>query len=135
AVQRPRQGAPGDLDLASHPPPRIGVRPSGPPTTRRLLPLALTPGPGPLNGASVEITTRTLNDLAFGEILRALGARCRTDAGRRRSEGRPFLETRTEVEAALALVAEARRLSGEQFTLPFGALPDVKDSVPRAAKG
>jgi len=82
----------------------------------------------------VEITTRTLNDLAFTEILRALGGRCRTDAGRRRAESRPFLQTRPEVEAALGLVSEARRLSGEQFTLPFGALPDVRDIVPRAAK-
>ena len=82
----------------------------------------------------VEIPARTLNDLAYSEILKALGARCRTDAGRRRAEARPFLDTRAEVDSSLALVAEARRLSGEQFTLPFGALPDVAASLPRAAK-
>lgn len=88
----------------------------------------------PVNGRPVEIPARTLDDLAFGEILRALAGRCRTEAGRRRAQARPFLHDTAEVEAALTLVDEARRLSEEQISLPFGALPDVSDALPRAAK-
>lgn len=84
---------------------------------------------------AVNLAPRTLDDLAWPEILAALSARCRTDAGRQRAEARPFLDSRTAVKDALALVEEARKLAQEQFALPFGTMADVRKYVPRAEKG
>src|SRR5262249_3700160 len=83
-------------------PSRQHVHPQGraPSIRCRGPPSILDVGAPPVNGPGVEIPSRTLDDLAFGEVLRALAGRCRTDAGRQRAQERPFLDARSEVEAA-----------------------------------
>ncbi|RYZ37894.1 MAG: hypothetical protein EOO71_26250, partial [Myxococcaceae bacterium] len=66
---------------------------------------------------TVQISQRTLEDLGFSEVLRALTQRCRTEPGRERVLARPFHDTEAEVTEALALVEEARFLSQQQFSL------------------
>lgn len=83
----------------------------------------------------MNLAPRTLEDLAWQEILSALSSRCRTEAGKQRAEARPFLAARAEVESALTVVEEARKLAQEQFSFPFGAMADVRLFVPRAEKG
>lgn len=84
---------------------------------------------------SVQIAQRTLEDLGFAEVLRALAHRCRTAPGRERASARPFLDTEDQVTDALSLVNEARLLSQEQFSLPLGGVSDLRDAVARSAKG
>lgn len=84
---------------------------------------------------SVQIAHRTLEDLGFAEVLRALAHRCRTTPGKERAQARPFLDTEERVTEALALVAEARRLAQEQFSLPLGGVSDLREAVHRASKG
>jgi DNA mismatch repair protein MutS2 len=84
---------------------------------------------------SVQIAQRTLEDLGFAEMLRALGQRCRTAPGRERALARPFLDTEDQVSDALSLVGEARRLAQELFSLPLGGVSDVREAVNRASKG
>ncbi|WP_224371431.1 endonuclease MutS2 [Hyalangium versicolor] len=84
---------------------------------------------------SVQIAQRTLEDLGFAEVLRALAQRCRTAPGKERAQARPFLDTEDQVTDALSLVGEARSLSQEQFSLPLGGVSDLRDSVNRASKG
>jgi DNA mismatch repair protein MutS2 len=84
---------------------------------------------------SVQIAQRTLEDLGFAQVLRALAQRCRTAPGRERALARPFLDTEDQVTDALALVGEARLLSQEQFSLPLGGVSDLRDAVNRASKG
>ncbi len=84
---------------------------------------------------TVQISQRTLEDLGFPEVLRALTQRCRTEPGRERALGRPFLDTAEEVGEALALVAEARTLSQDQFSLPLGGVVDLRTAVGHAEKG
>jgi len=80
------------------------------------------------------ISTRTLEDLAFPEILTALGQRCRTASGRGRALARPFLEDLATVQGALARVGEARQLLQEGFSLPLGGVADIRGAVERAEK-
>ncbi|NRD50410.1 endonuclease MutS2 [Corallococcus exiguus] len=84
---------------------------------------------------SVQISQRTLEDLGFPEVLRALTQRCRTEPGRERVLARPFLDTETEVAEALALVDEARFLSQQQFSMPLGGVTDLRTAVGHAEKG
>lgn len=82
----------------------------------------------------MQVTTRTLDDLGFTEVLRALAQRCRTDMGRERALARPFRETHEEVTDALDHVEEARRLAQQQISLPLGGVSDVRPSLTRAEK-
>ena len=84
---------------------------------------------------TVQISQRTLEDLGFSEVLRALTQRCRTEPGRERVLARPFLDTPEQVAEALALVTEARTLSQEQFSLPLGGVVDLRTAIGHAAKG
>lgn len=84
--------------------------------------------------APVLVTERTLVDLGFLEIRRALSSRCRTDPGRARALARPFLETPSQVLEALGLVEEARRLLSEPLALPLGGVSEVRPALERAAK-
>jgi DNA mismatch repair protein MutS2 len=84
---------------------------------------------------SVQIAQRTLEDLGFAEMLRALAHRCRTAPGKERALARPFLDTEDQVSDALSLVNEARVLAQEQFSLPLGGASDLRDAIHRAAKG
>jgi DNA mismatch repair protein MutS2 len=84
---------------------------------------------------SVQIAQRTLEDLGFAEMLRALAHRCRTAPGKERALARPFLDTEDQVSDALSLVNEARSLSQEQFSLPLGGVSDLRDAINRASKG
>ena len=86
-------------------------------------------------GPAVEVTDRTLTALGFDEIRAALAGRCRSEVGQERAKARPFLKGRVEVEAALALVEEARALKSEPITLPITGLVDVRTSIDRAARG
>ena len=84
---------------------------------------------------TVQISQRTLEDLGFSEVLRALSQRCRTEPGRERVLARPFLDTPEQVAEAFALVTEARSLSQEQFSLPLGGVVDLRIPVGHASKG
>lgn len=84
---------------------------------------------------TVQISQKTLEDLGFAEVLRALTQRCRTEPGRERVLARPFLDSAEQVSEALALVGEARSLSQEQFSLPLGGVVDLRVAVGHAAKG
>ncbi|RKH37916.1 endonuclease MutS2 [Corallococcus sicarius] len=84
---------------------------------------------------TVQISQRTLEDLGFSEVLRALTQRCRTEPGRERVLARPFHDTEEEVTEALALVDEARFLSQQQFSLPLGGVTDLRTAVGHAEKG
>jgi DNA mismatch repair protein MutS2 len=83
----------------------------------------------------VHFSPRTLEDLAFPEVLAALGQRCRTAAGRTRALARSFLDDAAAVREALARVDEARALLQAQVSLPLGGVSDVRGSVERAEKG
>ena len=83
----------------------------------------------------MQATPRTLEDLGYADVLRALAQRCRTPMGQERALARPFLDTREAVTEALALVDEARRLGQEQVSLPYGGSVDLRDAVARAQKG
>ncbi|HMK72008.1 MAG TPA: endonuclease MutS2, partial [Myxococcaceae bacterium] len=80
-------------------------------------------------------SARTLHDLAFADILTALAARCRTDAGRARARLRPFLEAAADVAEALARVEEARALLAAEDPLPLDGVADLRGPAERAAKG
>ncbi len=83
----------------------------------------------------MPFSSRTLHDLAYADVLVALAGHCRTDAGRQRAKGRPFLDGPEAVRSALALVEEARRLLAQDEALPLGGVFDVRDNARRAAKG
>jgi DNA mismatch repair protein MutS2 len=83
----------------------------------------------------MDVSDKTLASLGFFEVRSALAGRCRTEVGGQRARSRPFLTTRAEVEGALALVEEARRLRREPLSLPVGGLVDIRPSVDRAGKG
>ena len=84
---------------------------------------------------NVNIAERTLRDLGFEEVLDALAHRCRTAPGAERAKARPFLTTQPEVSDALRRINEATLLLEQQFSLPLGALVDVRPAVDRAEKG
>ena len=84
---------------------------------------------------AVQIAQRTLEDLGYAEVLRALAHRCRTEPGRERALARPFLDTEEQVSDALALVEEARKLTQEQFSLPLGGVTDLRNAVELSSKG
>jgi DNA mismatch repair protein MutS2 len=79
-------------------------------------------------------SARTLSDLGFSEVTRALAARCRTEVGRSRAASLDFLETTEEVSASLRRIEEARGLA-ESAPLPLDWIPDVRPAVRRAGKG
>jgi len=83
----------------------------------------------------VHFSPRTLEDLAFPEVLAALGHRCRTAAGRSRALARSFFDDASAVREALSRVDEARALLQEQVSLPLGGVADIRGSVERAEKG
>lgn len=82
----------------------------------------------------MHFSPRTLEDLAFPEVLAALGQRCRTAAGRSRALARPFLDEASAIREALARVDEARGLLQAQVSLPLGGVADIRVSVERAEK-
>lgn len=82
----------------------------------------------------MQVSTRTLDDLGFTEVLRALSQRCRTDMGRERALARPFYETHQEVTDALDHVEEARRLLQQKISLPLGGVADVRPALALAEK-
>jgi DNA mismatch repair protein MutS2 len=83
----------------------------------------------------VHFSPRTLEDIAFPEVLAALGHRCRTAAGRNRALARSFLDDASAVREALARVDEARALLQEKVSLPLGGVADIRGAVERAEKG
>jgi len=83
----------------------------------------------------VHFSPRTLEDLAFPEVLAALGQRCRTAAGRSRALARSFLDDASAIRESLARVDEARALLQAQVSLPLGGVADIRGSVERAEKG
>ena len=83
----------------------------------------------------MNVSTRTLQELGFPELLGALAARCRTELGRERALNRPFLETKAEVEETLRVVEEARGLSERRVTLSLGPPGDLRPTLERAEKG
>ena len=83
----------------------------------------------------MQFSPRTLEDLAFPEVLAALGQRCRTAAGRSRALARSFLDDASAIRESLARVDEARELLQAQVSLPLGGVADIRSSVERAEKG
>jgi len=82
----------------------------------------------------VPFSPRTLEDLAFPEVLAALGQRCRTAAGRSRALVRSFLDDASAIRESLARLDEARALLQAQVSLPLGGVADIRGSVERAEK-
>lgn len=80
------------------------------------------------------VAPRTLEDLGFPEVLTALARRCRTPGGQERAQTRRFLDTREEVELALEKIRQARVLSEQQLSLPFGGFGELRPSLERAEK-
>jgi DNA mismatch repair protein MutS2 len=85
--------------------------------------------------APVRLSPRTLDDLAFPEVLAALAQRCRTPEGRTRALGRPLLDAPEDVARSLAQVGEARMLLQAQLSLPLGGVGEIRGAVERAEKG
>ncbi|HEY1416705.1 MAG TPA: endonuclease MutS2, partial [Myxococcaceae bacterium] len=83
----------------------------------------------------MHFSPRTLEDLAFPEVLAALGQRCRTAAGRTRALARSFLDDAGAIREALGRLDEARGLLQAQVSLPLGGVADIRGSVERAEKG
>ena len=83
----------------------------------------------------MHFSPRTLEDLAFPEVLAALGQRCRTAAGRTRAIARSFLDDASALREALGRVDEARALLQAQVSLPLGGVADIRGAVERAEKG
>lgn len=81
-----------------------------------------------------RIPDRTLRDLRWPELLRALAARASTVFGAELALALPFLESAGEVELSLARIAEARRLSELQLQLPLHALDDAREALRKADK-
>ena len=79
----------------------------------------------------MHFSPRTLEDLAFPEVLAALGQRCRSAAGRTRALGRSFLDDASAIREALGRVDEARALLQAQVSLPLGGVADIRGSVER----
>jgi DNA mismatch repair protein MutS2 len=88
-----------------------------------------------LNPAQVIAPPKTLQDLGFAALHAALAQRCRTEVGRARALARPFCESATEVQDALARVAEARALAEQKLSLPLSNVVDVRGSCDRATRG
>jgi DNA mismatch repair protein MutS2 len=78
---------------------------------------------------------RTLAELGWPELTRALAARCRLQAGSRRAGALPFLATADEVREALARVEEARGLAEARAALPLGGAGAAEEHLSRAEKG
>ncbi len=82
----------------------------------------------------MHFSPRTLEDLAFPEVLAALGQRCRTAAGRSRALARSFLDDAAAIRESLARLDEARALLQAQLSLPLGGVADIRGAVERAEK-
>ncbi len=78
---------------------------------------------------------RTLVELGWPELTRALASRCRLPGGRERSLALPFLGGPDEVRAELARVEEARRLAEAHAALPLGGAGAAEEALQRARKG
>lgn len=78
---------------------------------------------------------RTLAELGWPDLSRALADRCRLPAGRRRASALPFLSSAAEVREALARVEEARRLAEARASLPLGGAGSAEEHLLRAGKG
>ncbi len=80
----------------------------------------------------------SLTRLGWPELTRALAARCRLAAGRRRAEDLSFLPSAGDVREALLRVEEARALSEARLTLPLGmagTAPRGRASAPASPGG
>src|SRR5215472_4431966 len=84
----------------------------------------------------MQLTDRTLADLGFAEISRALVTRCSTEPGKQRASALQVLPDGEAARRSLAAVEEARGLIEENdFSLPLGGIGDLVSAVERAAKG
>jgi DNA mismatch repair protein MutS2 len=78
---------------------------------------------------------RTLAELGWPDLSRALADRCRLPAGRRRASALPFLSSAAEAREALARVEEARSLAEARASLPLGGAGSAEEHLLRAGKG
>src|SRR5512143_347736 len=78
---------------------------------------------------------RTLAELGWPELTRALADRCRLPGGRERALALPFLDAAAEVRDGLARVEEARRLAEARTALPLGGAGAAEEALRRARKG
>src|SRR5215467_3292376 len=84
----------------------------------------------------MQLTDRTLADLGFAEIARAVGSRCQSEPGKQRAMALGFLDGPDAVTRSLARIEEARALlTDDDFSLPLGGISDLVPPVERAAKG
>lgn len=82
-----------------------------------------------------EFPAKTLDDLAWRQILDELARRCHTEAGAEAARALAFLPERAAAEARIAEVAELRALRDRGEPAPFGGLIDVSTVLVRAGKG
>jgi DNA mismatch repair protein MutS2 len=84
--------------------------------------------------AMATIPQKTLDELGFPALLKALAAEARTAVGKERALALELLQTRAEVSAHLSRVAEVRRLARQGLEVPVGGVPDAREHVARAAR-
>jgi len=83
----------------------------------------------------LQVNERTLADLGFAEIARAVGSRCQSEPGKQRAMALGFLDGPDAVTRSLTRIEEARALLTDDFSLPLGGISDLVSPVERAAKG
>jgi DNA mismatch repair protein MutS2 len=83
----------------------------------------------------MHVSEKTLVCLGFDDLKIALSMRCRSDVGKQRALGRPFLDSLREVQECYASAGEARRLKEEPLSLPLAGLTDVRGPVTQAQLG
>ena len=83
----------------------------------------------------MQVNERTLADLGFAEIARAVGSRCQSEPGKQRAMALGFLDGPDAVTRSLTRIEEARALLTDDFSLPLGGISDLVSPVERAAKG
>ncbi len=82
-----------------------------------------------------RIAGKTLEDLAWGDLLAHLAERCHTERGAAAARALPFCATAAGAAARIAEVAEARLLHQLQAPLPLGGVRTIDDLLGRVEKG
>ena len=81
------------------------------------------------------IPEKSLANLQWGAVLKALADRAKTDLGKERCAARPFLDKAEDVRSELARIEELRGLAVEErLALPSWGVKDVKALLYRASK-
>src|SRR5262245_30244196 len=81
------------------------------------------------------IAQKTLDDLAWGDLLARLAERCHTERGATAAGALPFSATLADAAERIAEIAEARLLIQLQAPLPMGGIRTIDELLGRIDKG